>query len=64
MSTRKFLIIASLCLFALAAFGSVAAQEVTSIRFATVNDPNINRVTEMLVDAFHEAHPDVEVQIE
>lgn len=64
MHTRKFIIMAALCLVALMAFGTVSAQEVTSIRFATVNDPNINKVTEMLVDAFHEKHPDVEVQIE
>jgi multiple sugar transport system substrate-binding protein len=43
---------------------AVAQDAPTVIRFGTINDPAIDTVNMMLVDAFAEVHPDVEVQVE
>jgi len=64
MHTRKFLIITLLCLVALVALGTVAAQDKQTIRFGTVTGAFVDNVNRLLVEAFQAEHPDVEVVIE
>ena len=56
--------IIALFLMALLSLNIVSAQEVTEIRFGTLSGAFIDPVNEMLINAFKEAHPDIEVKLE
>jgi multiple sugar transport system substrate-binding protein len=43
---------------------SFAHAQVTSIRFGTVTGSFVDRVNQMMIDAFKAAHPDIEVKME
>lgn len=63
MSPQKRLLALAAGLFMLGV-GTVSAQDVTQIRFGTVNDPAVDRVNQLLIENFEAQHPGVEVIVE
>lgn len=63
MLKPKFLILLTLSVLVLTV-GIASAQDVTSIRFGTINDPAVERVNQLLVENFKSLHPDIEVNVE
>ncbi|MDZ4766372.1 MAG: sugar ABC transporter substrate-binding protein [Chloroflexota bacterium] len=58
-------VVLALIVVAVLSVGFATAQDApTVIRFGTINDPAIDVVNQLLVNAFEELHPDVDVQIE
>jgi multiple sugar transport system substrate-binding protein len=63
MTTQKRFL-SLLVLLLLLTVSTVSAQDVTQIRFGTVNDPAVERVNQLLVENFEAQHPGVEVIVE
>jgi multiple sugar transport system substrate-binding protein len=54
----------AILLVGLLSLSVATAQDVTSIRFGTLTGWSVDDVNAMLVEAFNEKHPDIEVQVE
>lgn len=64
MFSRKLTMSVMLVILVLG-FGVTAAQDTpTEFRFASLQDPAIERVNQMLIAQFNELHPDIPVQVE
>jgi multiple sugar transport system substrate-binding protein len=62
---KRSLLLTLFAVFLVLSVGAAVAQDMpTSIRFGTINDPAVDRVNQMLVMAFQEQYPDIEVIVE
>ncbi len=66
MSRKKlvYYILLGLTILLLSVSAAAGQDQITTIRYGTLTDPNVAPVDELLIEHFNEIYPDIEVQVE